>query len=937
MGAFNHANGAPASAASAPPPSPPPDLATAQRFLHALGPGERFFFQTFWDDEEGKKRLRDLKKVEKAGGVLNDHEREERDRLAKLDRSLTRQAFGTLGEYDAMLASLNEAGAGVFVTVNVTDGQGRKEENITGLRALFIDGDGIPMPTAWPIEPNILVRRDDLHWHAYWFLLPGEPLEAFKNAQHHLARYYGSDPAICDPPRVMRLPGFAHRKGAPVPVMLAHCVPEPRRTIAEILAAHPVTPEPSSETKAKPKKKAGNATATSEDPTAPRFEVNWLEEGPPPLEKLELARQKDLKIAELLDGRADWLRDKSGSGRDMALAARLARHSWTPNEICRVLRWWPHGSKSEAVKNGERYYARTLEHAVASSRYVTVEDLTDLLVLGEDAKGNVVLFNRGTRTLREFRVAQLRYEDLLQLGGEQAARLVSAPSRKRAKVPVGEVTLRQIAFDRLREEIAVLAGKTKLGHLEEVGNGIWPLDDGLLLVGDDVVVLRPDGGVEQVTTPVYRGRYIRRDPCRAMLPVSELLRRMQVMDAARTRGTVKMFAQMLGQWALKHPTDKWLMAGMALGSVMQTVWAWRPQVWVTGPTGAAKSLMFSFLARVLGPTTDLIQGKTSEAGLRQDAAVHSAPHLIDEFDEMAGHKRQALLDLARSAGPGGWVVKGTPGHAPMRFRVCYILWFASIEVSLDRAADANRFIVVEMGVLKPHIDAPTAVGVEDLGLDLLSALLRFAPRARALESRLSAVAVAGMQGRLVRNMAVPAAVVGALLGLSDLGAERLMRHWLRVHARDEVVPQVPDEERLLQAILASHVEDRMGHRTTVGAMLERGSIDALGTYGIREMPDHCGLFVDPDAVRRHLLRGTRWGELNIRTILARLPGASSDRQRVNGSRVSGISIPWEALGLQPKAPRDAGLFGRSGSATTGKAAAAGGGQQNPAPTPRVDA
>ena len=41
----------------------------------------------------------------------------------------------------ADLVSLNRQGAGVFFMINRGDGQGRKAENITAIRAIFIDLD----------------------------------------------------------------------------------------------------------------------------------------------------------------------------------------------------------------------------------------------------------------------------------------------------------------------------------------------------------------------------------------------------------------------------------------------------------------------------------------------------------------------------------------------------------------------------------------------------------------------------------------------------------------------------------------------------------------------------------------------------------------------------------------------------------------------------
>lgn len=198
--------------------SAPVDLEAAARFLAALTGEElpRVTFQTF------------------------------DDRAAK-SPSLARILHGTLAQHAATLTELSARGAGVFVTINQTDLQGRKTRNVLELRALFVDVDG-PAPATWALEPDIVVASA-AGPHAYWLLRPGEDLTKFAEAQKRLAAYYSADPKICDLPRVMRLPGFLHRKGEPRMVTLervwSHLPPaEPfrRRTIAEILLAH-VSPE----------------------------------------------------------------------------------------------------------------------------------------------------------------------------------------------------------------------------------------------------------------------------------------------------------------------------------------------------------------------------------------------------------------------------------------------------------------------------------------------------------------------------------------------------------------------------------------------------------------------------------------------------------------------------------------------------------------------
>ena len=156
---------------------------TTARFLSLFG--DRFTFQTF-DDSPHK------------------------------SPALSRILHGTLREHAATLAGLNERGAGVFVMVNAGDGKGRKAGNVQRVRALFADLDGSPLAPvrAATLPPHCIVESSPGRWHAYW-LLSDCPLDRFKPLQQAMAERFDADRKVCDLPRVMRLPGFDHRKGEP--------------------------------------------------------------------------------------------------------------------------------------------------------------------------------------------------------------------------------------------------------------------------------------------------------------------------------------------------------------------------------------------------------------------------------------------------------------------------------------------------------------------------------------------------------------------------------------------------------------------------------------------------------------------------------------------------------------------------------------------------
>lgn len=130
---------------------------------------------------------------------------------------------GSFKQHYEQLTHLNSIEAGIFVMVNQGDGivhEGNKtcrtKSNVIAVRALFADADGVPIEPIMDIcpPPHILVESSPGKWHIYW-LTNDTKLEEFTLRQVAIAKRYGTDPAVKDLPRVMRIPGFYHQKNEP--------------------------------------------------------------------------------------------------------------------------------------------------------------------------------------------------------------------------------------------------------------------------------------------------------------------------------------------------------------------------------------------------------------------------------------------------------------------------------------------------------------------------------------------------------------------------------------------------------------------------------------------------------------------------------------------------------------------------------------------------
>jgi hypothetical protein len=196
----------PTAAASA----PARDRATAGRFLHLLDAAAKdFTFQTFDDDRTN------------SNGLLT--------RITS-DRN--------------EILNLYERGAGVYVTVNETDLTGRKSENVKRIRAVWQEDDeghgGL-----FPLDPSIVVESSPKKFHRYWLVVDDWPADEkgradFAAVMERMVASYGSDKNAKDISRVLRVPGFLHRKDPARPHMV-HIVEDNRHryTRGEILRAFP--------------------------------------------------------------------------------------------------------------------------------------------------------------------------------------------------------------------------------------------------------------------------------------------------------------------------------------------------------------------------------------------------------------------------------------------------------------------------------------------------------------------------------------------------------------------------------------------------------------------------------------------------------------------------------------------------------------------------
>jgi hypothetical protein len=217
-----------------------PNLAEARLFLAALDPDPtaQFGFRTF--DDRGE----DPRLAVKAFGTLD----------RGIRQSANPEKHGKPCRPARLLEFMQSMRAGAFVVPNKLDGLGQLKRNVVAIRALYVDADSRPeverldrFIALTGLTPTVLVASGGLHegvekLQCYWHVR-GCPVAEFRDAQLTLVSRIGTDPAVQDAGRVMRLAGFWHQKREPRQTRILSVDPAVEYDFAEFMARVRLQPQ----------------------------------------------------------------------------------------------------------------------------------------------------------------------------------------------------------------------------------------------------------------------------------------------------------------------------------------------------------------------------------------------------------------------------------------------------------------------------------------------------------------------------------------------------------------------------------------------------------------------------------------------------------------------------------------------------------------------
>lgn len=384
-------------------------------------------------------------------------------------------------------------------------------------------------------------------------------------------------------------------------------------------------------------------------------------------------------------------------------------------------------------------------------------------------------------------------------------------------------------------------------------------------------------------------------------------------------------AEMFEELNWNKPVYAQMAAGWCLLAPICGALPWRPHVWITAQRGAGKSWVQDHMIQpLLGPSALMVQGSTTEAGIRQKLKQDARPIVFDEAeseDHKSQSRMQTIIELARqsSSDSSAEIIKGTVSGQGMAFRMRSMFLLGSVNVALNQAADQSRFTVISLA-------SPSKTAEE---------VARFDAFSKRVDNTLTHELCASIRARAYTLMPVIRAnaktfsrAVAELLGSQRIGDQvgTLIAGSCAYYRSDEITlddarkwvadldfddakeaEQASDEESCLQRILQSQVrfESDRGHLSrTIGEMVDCAAgtdhISGISAIDANDVLKRYGLMVDgrnltianKHAELERLLRDTPWAS-GWRRILARIPDAhaSFDAIRFAGTRSRAVRIP----------------------------------------------
>ena len=460
-------------------------------------------------------------------------------------------------------------------------------------------------------------------------------------------------------------------------------------------------------------------------------------------------------------------------------------------------------------------------------------------------------------------------------------------------------------FAHVKRAISREASKRTIASQHQCGTGIWrDSETGHIVIvgGNGQAAVWTGTTLEKLTMPFYGGLQLDfNTSTECFYDFDTLKAELESFDLKDAEKQFESLLDIVSQWNWddKNPNTIILVTGLICATLIQTVFNWRPSVYITGQAESGKSEFLKLLGFFFNQT-DAIQAKPTEAAVRQFIGTSAKPIIIDELE--AGKYRQPLMELLRTSGNGSKISRGNRnGHFTTSYGLRHIPWLASIECNLNNKADSSRFLDFELTPPKKSADSNgprkqlliPETELKNIGQSIMIALIVNANKIRDRISELRGLAIDGHGIRVVESYAVPFAVAELLFSsMESANAEHFIRQTLTSKNASNGVEALTDHDQLISDILDTVIHVNGLGDYTVEQVLKNRTLteytEALERIGIiteyLENFYHKGkLFVITSRLEQNLTnRIKRWEGANIGQILKRHPDAVYQQKKIKG-------------------------------------------------------
>lgn len=608
---------------------------------------------------------------------------------------------------------------------------------------------------------------------------------------------------------------------------------------------------------------------------------------------------KSIHVIELPDcqpkwGLDDWLQKGGHTLEDLA-------------EICQEAEeWGPTSKLTTQVQVGTT--ADGEPHDPLEYHRKILQDI-GMVYCAETEASEIEIFSNVVQKFSTIRdPGKLTYPRLLQVAGSAAS----------LKVRQNDGDAGAYSMAEIRNAIAIVAGSGKRGS-EKLGAGIWKLKDSIVLVNGSHIAIYDGQKLTKDTSAVSGGNVFDLGSHESWFDFDAVSGWINRDDREWIGDSMQELCRILEQWHFKiaDPQENpqicaEILASLIVASLIQSLWTFRPMVFLLGESNCGKSTLIQLLCgEETNPLDDGLIGtlaihssNQSAAGIRQMAERSSRPVFVDEFEK--GRHRTEILELLRGASRGSQSIRGTAGQKAVTTKLAFMAWAASTESGLIKQVDQNRWIQIQMvppetakmGKLKlPSVDETIA-----LRNKLVAAAVVIGNDAREMVDRLMVQRPRDIDHRICQIFSVPAAVFAVMSGMPDDVAAEVYRRMLNTYDHDQIEK---DQDTTLETILTSHVRMPGGEKSLLSILrtvAAGNSVDAvhqeetLATHGVKIVEKFPAKFVffAHRIISRSLLRGSNLEGVKIDDLLLRIPGATRSLNRISGKPIRGVMIPFEA-------------------------------------------